>query len=1027
MPKKIHGKPVDEEKWSKAKALAAEQGHAEEYDYIMGIYLRMVKKSGPILGKVLEKGRPAAALGTRKQQKQKRMKKGKAIYTWVWVKRTVRGWEYDGMVSPAERKAAQTVERREKRGQKVADISAQKKRELEAQRKAEGKQPSDKPTPAQIDAMPTKQKMYWDDPRVTKSRRELCNKTGILTLDDGAEKYIRDNLDTVFQTSDEQNAILKDMSIQTPLDTDGKAFDDPLFMEDALVNLKEMKKMLKDPGERIRRRNQALADRPNMPAYVAGSGQDWADKIEDAIDDVFDQYIEAIEKHENDKILCGKIAAYDKGIRAIKAVDGFDTMLVEEIFGEIPESRRSLDWDEVPEKYQELLLTMGIGEKQWTERRWGQEELKAFALAAVNDEFGRNVLEPWLELYGNIVHEDVDYTYTSSWSGDIDDTLRTLREASVAEEIPVSFEDELKPKLDKIRKTINPETLKFMNTMFAYRNIGVNMTKRKEFLAEQLKEHAEVRGNLFHHKQMGTKRDRPAYVYNRAEHSVHDFIDSAIYKASDINATEFGMKKNVTWRDFANGVKAMRRRKGFGNINVDMLDAISDVGKALGATSRAMTASKVNRTFYSLTRDMSEAGKNALKVPGEETIKDIVAPKLRDKGGYRSEGRSTANWGRHRQMDTAVSTNRKKGDQSLVQYQQFRKSSSKWKAGTVKKTRLPYNSPQAIKMPTKTKYMKSLATMDTRYGMSGRDSNAVSHVKLSILGTLGLNWGLKKLTKGDEIVPEFQWNPKLIPFGEKNPFSRYSFEVVEGSNWGGEQDTLGKTRYMDPKMFQGLAKEQYNNSLAEILGLSSGANVRAPQIVMQTSKKSIDEWKKEMVASWTHNQAGIRGTWRSDPDKAFTIHAAFDVMYHDYFPKWKKIEQAKGNVHYGWHGTGFKAAPHIIKGGYDRGGGLYGEGQYIAKSASKSLAYLRGGAGSWGRGSGTRGVMFWNRCAFGKTNDGTNPQAARRDPSIDTIFAAGRTGTNPRGASVTNLDHDEWCVKNRSAVIPISWIDVTLN
>lgn len=41
MPKKIHGQPVDEEKWGRAKKRAAEEGHEGEYDYIMGIYKQM--------------------------------------------------------------------------------------------------------------------------------------------------------------------------------------------------------------------------------------------------------------------------------------------------------------------------------------------------------------------------------------------------------------------------------------------------------------------------------------------------------------------------------------------------------------------------------------------------------------------------------------------------------------------------------------------------------------------------------------------------------------------------------------------------------------------------------------------------------------------------------------------------------------------------------------------------------------------------------------------------------------------------
>lgn len=41
MPKNILGQPVDEEKWERAKRLAAKQGEAENYAYIMSIYKQM--------------------------------------------------------------------------------------------------------------------------------------------------------------------------------------------------------------------------------------------------------------------------------------------------------------------------------------------------------------------------------------------------------------------------------------------------------------------------------------------------------------------------------------------------------------------------------------------------------------------------------------------------------------------------------------------------------------------------------------------------------------------------------------------------------------------------------------------------------------------------------------------------------------------------------------------------------------------------------------------------------------------------
>lgn len=41
MPKVILGKPVDEEKWDRAKHLAAEEGHKEDWDYIVTIYKKL--------------------------------------------------------------------------------------------------------------------------------------------------------------------------------------------------------------------------------------------------------------------------------------------------------------------------------------------------------------------------------------------------------------------------------------------------------------------------------------------------------------------------------------------------------------------------------------------------------------------------------------------------------------------------------------------------------------------------------------------------------------------------------------------------------------------------------------------------------------------------------------------------------------------------------------------------------------------------------------------------------------------------
>jgi len=41
--KTVYGQPFDEEKWKEAKKRAEEEGHAEDWPYVVGIYKRMAK------------------------------------------------------------------------------------------------------------------------------------------------------------------------------------------------------------------------------------------------------------------------------------------------------------------------------------------------------------------------------------------------------------------------------------------------------------------------------------------------------------------------------------------------------------------------------------------------------------------------------------------------------------------------------------------------------------------------------------------------------------------------------------------------------------------------------------------------------------------------------------------------------------------------------------------------------------------------------------------------------------------------
>ena len=46
MPKTVHGKPVDEEKWANAKKFCAKKGKANDYKCIMGTYMKMEGMKG---------------------------------------------------------------------------------------------------------------------------------------------------------------------------------------------------------------------------------------------------------------------------------------------------------------------------------------------------------------------------------------------------------------------------------------------------------------------------------------------------------------------------------------------------------------------------------------------------------------------------------------------------------------------------------------------------------------------------------------------------------------------------------------------------------------------------------------------------------------------------------------------------------------------------------------------------------------------------------------------------------------------
>ena len=159
------------------------------------------------------------------------------------------------------------------------------------------------------------------------------------------------------------------------------------------------------------------------------------------------------------------------------------------------------------------------------------------------------------------------------------------------------------------------------------------------------------------------------------------------------------------------------------------------------------------------------------------------------------------------------------------------------------------------------------------------------------------------------------------------------------------------------------------------------------------------------------------------------IHGIYQIGAMDHYGKYKKIEDNRDNVMFGYHSTNFASASDIVKSAYRASkGGMLGPGLYVTDISSKSAQYLKGDCQVC-RHPGTRGVFIINKISLGKVHDkaigalNNKKHQVNSESAADSVYA-------PKGRRVPGyyqvVLNDEHVVKDANAAIPMYWVDLEL-
>lgn len=973
MPKTIHGQPVDESKWEKAKAQAEKEGHGGDYAYIMGIYKRMagMSKSRLVIFRdmaELIKGAPLP-IGTRKIH-------GFGTPKAQWVKKGADGkWHYDGMVTPADVKKWEADKMARKRLGKMKTNMEKKKAEAEAKKGSQAAD-NDRPDDATLDKSPKKVQMYWRD--VSDRARDLCDLTGVLCMNKEAEDYVTKNLSNVFKMTKEQETEFKKIMPDIPMGSDGKWLDDPLFLEEVRAAMEGFKKEIGTKGYKQRVEAALRASRSGMSqgeidTYVETQMANSLTAV--------DTWIRLIDTHENDKRVLDRVSELDAQLRGVQNMDG----LIGALLGVVAPSEEINignynDYHEINQESKDFLASIGIDEEMYDSHRYLDEDAYYhILLGLICPKFGEAIVKPWMDVMGTRYRH-------SYYSGARKPTK------------PMKWDD-IEKKGAAIREKY-AAIAKFFDEF-----VTIDTTAFNERMG-QVSSGSGDGITLNHFINNNTVYAGGATIQLNPEATWRDIGNTL---KSMMRAKTFAWDKTVSWRGY---VKGSHTVVPMGN---RFFESIINAGRVLGNTridqyeTEVAIHDKLSVHFNSMSEELRAC------FGGTEAMAQNASTGSVSKANARKQKRGSSSI-----YTTPQHVSVSDDETGIVMYREGKKASMSggyrnryrsgrsgyggWMRGDLTRAIIGKTEESLKRNVLRGKFYKTVASISGYHRYTPEICH--THAGASLMYAVGANWNVRSLAKKSKVVPDWSW-------GHLKPYST-------GNRVGDPLPNGGSVSMMSEDGYRDQIKQIRNEQLASSLGMKAKGTRTMPVITLKgLGESGRNEWLKKLKDDWTHGH-GYSANYGADRVK---VNAVFDVMYHDYYDAYKAIEKDKDNQQYMYHGTDFQAGSSIIKGGFkimsnQKAGRLLGDGIYLAKSSSKSAQYLA--SRSFSNNSGESGVMLACRASLGKVSPGQSA-GEKYEGQWDTVYAAKGM---PYGGRV--MQHDEWCIRNPKGLVPIQWIDVSI-
>jgi len=948
-----------------------------------------------------------------------RVMRKNASGNYYWSRKEADGtWSYEGMATPAEAKTYLLMLRRKKAAEKQrANNAAQIEKVKNAPSAAEMSDWNSDGTPKQaaLDKMSTKEKKYWTE--VTDRARALCDKSGILCLDKEAEDYVEEKLDTIFKDA-AATTVIKEADPTKPLDTNAAFSDDIVFMEDTLTKLEEyygdIQRNEKQTKDQIQNRIIAELNTQQDGTYHTvreamhlQDDNDYARYISehthseylDLLDSVA-AWINAIKANDKDSIAIAKLRALDEKLAPLTKLAILPSTLAYTIYPELMDILK-VPRDEIMDKFTNIvndLKSLGIDESV----------IKGMLTEGRGPEDSMGVISSLITL---VLHP--------------------------------GFDTNLAAHLTSAQFSNWPILNTKIENGMLVNIIGANGTTRltPDSLAENAKKLREK------YPAVSKVLDASTYLVHNSQGTfntnVNEYSGYSLELSSGYhnkNGLVFNSKGKVG--DLAAAIKELKSAKYFhSEPHFDKIaSALGEIGSD---TFLANVPYEAVNKLKEARKDVSSESDGYIKTP-QYAKYEVNPPAGSDNDiEYHEDTLMSPLSLAYYKTKTSRYYSDDPMDYGIIEYAGWKADKSTGTGQVVNLKNEKIGETANLKAAQRAKW-NSLTTIQTAGSAgsyySSRYAGTKTHAASSLATAIGLNWQIRKITKKNKIIPEWKWYPGTKPFDEKNSFPVTQEAIVDDINFSKGRKYVRNVRYKSrtplndkykftPEKYVSMLTDAKNDSIAAELGMLDADIQRGttgkviPKICLKTVTSSeMEAIRQEVVDKWTHKNYDFQ-------PQHFKVYHAFNIMYHDYYEKYKAVQDKIGNVHIGFTSTNFAAGSSIIKGGFklmpvqngnmlgiQKRTGIRSDRVYSTSSTSKTIQYLNKQFSHHGH-----GVMFRVRIAMGKVNaTGADTVKAIHDPTYNTVYGQG----DPTGNRKYGLDHDEHAVKDPMQMIPLQWIDV---